>query len=144
MTTAAFLKNAYHARQPGGGSNPGQGLPFVDDEVRDKAPEEEQFLRCRACRSIITSASERFAVQGGHEHTFANPSGLLFRIGCFRSAAGCVCTGDTTAEWSWFAGFSWSIALCAGCMSHVGWRYEAPSQAVFFGLILDRLFQDSP
>lgn len=32
-------------------------------------------------------------------------------------------TGAPSAEYSWFPGYTWTIAVCASCMAHVGWRW---------------------
>lgn len=77
-------------------------------------------------------------VAGSHAHRFANPSGCVYEIGCFRDAAGCRAVGGPVAEHTWFAGYCWQIALCAQCGGHVGWRYQGGA-AVFHGLILERL-----
>lgn len=34
-------------------------------------------------------------------------------------------TGAPSAEYSWFPGYTWTIAVCASCMAHVGWRWVA-------------------
>ena len=102
----------------------------------ERGPEEQ--LYCFACGSAITAARERIAVGGGHDHTFTNPAGHVFRVGCFRRAPGCAQAGELTGEYSWFAGYAWRYALCAGCRVHLGWVYQGP-QPGFFGLILDRL-----
>jgi hypothetical protein len=78
-------------------------------------------------------------VEGSHQHTFANPEGILFQIGCFRSAAGCGHIRPATYEWSWFKGFRWSVALCTKCLTHLGWLYTSTAGESFYGLILSRL-----
>lgn len=35
-------------------------------------------------------------------------------------------TGAPSAEFSWFPGYTWTIAVCASCMAHVGWRWVRP------------------
>lgn len=32
--------------------------------------------------------------------------------------------GTPTAEFSWFPGFSWSMASCRGCKTHLGWGFS--------------------
>ncbi len=80
---------------------------------------------------------------GCHEHTFTNPGGWVYRIGCFRRAPGCAQAGEFTEAYSWFPGQAWRYALCAGCRTHLGWVYRQAggeaSEAEFYGLILDRL-----
>jgi hypothetical protein len=39
--------------------------------------------------------------------------------------------GAASAEYSWFPGYAWTIALCAACAVHLGWRY-APAHALTF------------
>lgn len=95
-------------------------------------------LRCARCGHAITEAEQRIVVGGSHAHRFANPSGWVYEIGCFRDAAGCSTVGDPVAEHTWFAGYRWQIAVCAQCGGHLGWRYRG-REAIFHGLILERL-----
>jgi hypothetical protein len=95
-------------------------------------------LVCRACSHPITSASARIEVGGAHDHRKTNPAGVTFHIGCFRHAPGAKGWGGAFAEHSWFAGYTWRIALCAGCDSHLGWAFEAAEDR-FYGLLLDQL-----
>ena len=94
---------------------------------------------CRECGWIITYVSSKTSVQGAHMHTFANPHGIVYEIGCFSDAPGCAHAGPSTPEFTWFAGFSWRVAVCGKCLAHLGWRFTAKSGAGFYGLILDRL-----
>ena len=67
--------------RPGSGSRPAD-LPKTD------APVDENAIVCRSCLFPITRPDQRIAIQGAHEHTFANPHGIVFQIGCFGSADG--------------------------------------------------------
>jgi hypothetical protein len=80
------------------------------------------------------------AVSGSHQHVFTNPAGITYQICCFSSAGGCVIYGIPTAEFSWFSGYAWTIALCANCLLHVGWYYQS-EKSCFFGLIPDHLIR---
>jgi hypothetical protein len=111
----------------------------VEDDANEKEPRKEENILCRQCLQLITSPAEIIEVAGSHQHTFANPEGILFQIGCFRSAAGCGHVGPATYEWSWFKGFRWSIALCTKCLTHLGWLYTSSGSESFYGLILSRL-----
>lgn len=99
---------------------------------------EESVIICRNCGSGITSLDAMIAVHGRHAHTFRNPAGFTFRIGCFFTAPGCSVTGKPTSLHSWFAGFTWQVAYCSRCRLHLGWHYDSTEDS-FFGLILDRL-----
>lgn len=98
----------------------------------------EHHLFCVACRDPITDRDQRIDVRGAHAHTFTNPHGLTFHIGCFRAADGCRAEDPDSVEHTWFPGYAWQIAVCARCTIHLGWRFAA-TQNVFYGLILDRL-----
>ena len=98
------------------------------------------FLLCANCLHLITPRQAAISVNGAHRHTFANPHGLVFTIGCFQQAPGCGAASEATAEFSWFAGFYWRVAVCAACLSHLGWRFSSDGSA-FYGLILDRLVE---
>ncbi|MDQ2696585.1 MAG: cereblon family protein [Pseudomonadota bacterium] len=97
-------------------------------------------LLCAACGLAVTGVDNRIHRDGAHEHRFANPLGLEFRIGCFDAAPGCALIGQATGEHTWFAGFAWRIGLCRRCGTHLGWGYRGGGEG-FFGLILDRLRQ---
>lgn len=106
----------------------------------DREPEKtERHIVCRQCGQKLTRPSERTAVNGSHSHTFANPSGLVFEIGCFRMARGCSFIGPPSLEFPWFAGYSWQIAICSTCQAHLGWLFTGQQSHQFFGFILDRL-----
>lgn len=112
-------------------------------ETEENSPKEED-IRCRQCMFAITRTTSRIQVDGAHCHTFANPHGIVFEIGCFKTAPGCGSVGQPTSEFSWFPPRSWQVALCGYCLTHLGWRFVSPESSVFFGLILDRLVQPDP
>lgn len=99
----------------------------------------ERPLRCKLCEQIITSPSASLEVDGARQHTFFNPAGLMFEIGCFSAAPGCVVAGEPSDQFSWFPGYAWRYAHCAGCGAHLGWCFESGSGGRFFGLVLNRL-----
>lgn len=67
---------------------------------------------------------------------FANPHGRVFEIVTLRHARGWVRVGPPTGEYSWFAGYAWSVIVCAGCATHLGWLFEGAGQPPeFFGLL---------
>ena len=114
---------------------------FLEDEAVEKEPDWEEQILCRQCYQVITSPIERMEVQGSHQHTFANPAGILYQIGCFRLVRGCSYAGPATEEWSWFKGLKWRIAVCSNCFTHLGWIFLSAWNESFHGLILDRLVQ---
>ena len=99
-----------------------------------------RMLLCFLCGHPVTSLRERCEVDGAHEHKVANPYGIVFRIACFRAAPGCSPYGEESGDFSWFAGYTWQIAVCRGCSVHLGWSFRQ-GEHVFFGLIRDRLLE---
>jgi len=112
---------------------------FVEEEVEEKISDDEDYILCRQCLNIITSSAERIEVHGAHQHTFANPHGIVFEIGCFRNVIGCGYAGPSSDEFTWFMGYSWRVAVCFKCLTHLGWLFTSAGHDSFNGLILDRL-----
>jgi hypothetical protein len=94
---------------------------------------------CRHCCHIITFSTEHRIINGAHLHTFANPEGILFEIGCYHDAQGCGYIGPASSEFTWFSGYVWRIAVCGYCHVHLGWRFSGVDGHFFHGLITSRL-----
>lgn len=105
---------------------------------RDAGTADEESLKCAVCEHRISERAYRIEMMGAHEHTFVNPHGFAYHVGCFAAAPGCAHLGATEEAFSWFPGWSWQVAACAKCRTHVGWIYRLAGQQ-FHGLILDRL-----
>ncbi len=101
--------------------------------------ETQEAIVCRQCLHGITASAERTLVNGAHAHTFANPEGIVFEIGCYREAWGCGYLGPSSSEFTWFAGYVWRIAVCSNCLIHLGWQFSSPDRHAFHGLITSRL-----
>ena len=127
-------------RPPSEPGQPGEkpGSESADSPVEDTG----QRLLCVACGYPVTSESERIEKSGAHAHTFFNPHGLVFEVGCFAAAPGCTAMGETSSEFTWFAGYLWRIGVCRRCGLHLGWRYMSEG-GTFHGLILTHLKPES-
>lgn len=121
-------------RPPGHG--PGSRPAHVPAEA---GTDPERMMVCRQCGHAITRPDQAISVDGAHRHTFANPHGAVYEIGCFGSANGCAAVGPASDEFTWFKGFFWRIAVCRGCQIHLGWLFESMAMSRFYGLIVDRL-----
>jgi hypothetical protein len=119
--------------------------PDVSGAAADEAdaPESDELILCRQCHQFITRPADRIFVGGAHRHVFANPHGMVYEIGCFRTVTGCGSVGGTSTEFAWFAGYAWSVLVCTGCLSHLGWIFIAGGGDRFYGLILDHLISSS-
>ncbi len=105
-----------------------------------KAEEKEEIrpveaIYCKICGRTVTNSDQKISVRGSHTHTFFNPVGVVYELGCFGEAPGCYRVGEVTSEFTWFAGFVWCYALCRGCNNHLGWFFEMGERS-FYGLIL--------
>lgn len=100
--------------------------------------EEDEEVRCVACGHGIARRRDAIEMSGAHEHTFVNPSGVVFQVVCFRDVTGCVEIGDEEATFTWFPGWTWQIAICSRCRSHLGWKFRLLPDA-FWGLIRTKL-----
>ena len=109
-------------------SEPSRGTTTAGDDA----------LRCAVCGHRITERAYRSEMAGAHEHVFVNPHGFTFRVGCFVAAPGCKYVGETSEAFSWFPGWSWQIAICGSCRTHVGWIFRLGGDQ-FHGLILTAL-----
>ena len=103
----------------------------------------DEGILCRTCANRITTPEEMVEQSNRHVHTYKNPAGISYTIGCFREAPGCLALGEPTDEFTWFPGFLWNFAVCSRCYSHLGWFYRSPGGDSFFGLILNQLTNPS-
>lgn len=106
--------------------------PSTQDRTEPEVP-----IRCKRCGARLVSAGNASAVKG--EHTFRNPAGYSFHVVVFCEVEGVRFEGPAVAEASWFEGYSWRIALCDSCSSHLGWGFESEGALSFVGLIATRL-----
>ncbi len=134
--------SGFRPRKPLGSPSGSSGTaPDTETEVLD--PEKGRVLRCVQCRYKITGTSSRLQVNGNHSHVFCNPHGLVYELGCFSSARGCGLIGSPSAEFSWFPGYSWRVAVCSRCHLHMGWSFQPLNGAGgFWGLILSHLVEE--
>lgn len=108
----------------------------------DVMEREDPVITCRNCQGPVTRPEYRIEINHRFSHTFANPHGHVFEIGCFYRADGCVKFSDTSDEFSWFKGYIWAIGLCRTCQAQLGWIFlpvRPDGQDKFYGLILDQL-----
>lgn len=110
-----------------------------ETRVTEEPENEESWIVCRKCRQRLSRPSEGTIINGAHRHIFANPSGIVFEIACYRNVQGCSSAGPPSTEFTWFAGHSWQIIICAGCLTHLGWRFVSNHGGQFHGFIVDRI-----
>ncbi len=99
---------------------------------------EDQPILCQRCRTVITTKAAAIELAGQHAHQLINPAGVTYEVVLYREA-NCQVQGPPTPEHTWFAGFTWQIALCGHCSAHLGWLYTKPESLGFYGLIKSQL-----
>ena len=139
--SAVTAWRSWWLRQPSSLPEDGRKADLEVAEKKTEQPEEKAYILCRQCRQAVTKSEERFSFQGAHRHTFANPHGLVFDIGCFKDCPGCGYAGAASDEFTWFAGYRWRICFCSNCLTHLGWLFSSPVGDGFHGLILERLIE---
>lgn len=123
---------------------PLDSAPADPDQDADVLEGEDDPLYCAQCGAFVTRARWASAEKGGHEHVVFNPAGHLFRIRCFSEAPGALPVGRASGEFTWFPGTQWRVAVCIGCMGHLGWAFaRMDGGASFLGLI-DKALTASP
>ena len=119
----------------------------ADAESASAAEDETAFRQqrwvCIACDTFIVSAEALTDICKKPYHTFANPAGEVFSIGCFTTWHNLAAVGSVTKAFTWFPGYGWQVMVCEGCGLHLGWAYSdmANDRFVnrFVGLIMNRL-----
>ena len=114
------------------------GSSPAHDLVTEVLGQLDDTIRCRRCRHDVTAGHFAIEVEGAHAHTFRNPAGWSFRLGCFADAPGAAVSGAATYADTWFSGHAWRFAHCTACGTHLGWWFVGGSSA-FCGLVLTRL-----
>jgi len=102
----------------------------------------EWRLVCASCGHLVTTVSEKMDVRGRHHHDFPY-YGHIVRLGCYRSASGCVGVERISNGYSWFRGYSWQIQLCRNCYTQLGWKYMSQDGS-FYGLVFKLLREEKP
>ncbi|WP_457551863.1 cereblon family protein [Desulfobacula sp.] len=115
-----------------------QDIDLATRKQTDTLSKEEEIITCAFCNNYITDLACQMIVNDSFYHTFANPHGCVFEIGCFSDAKGCIYGSISSNEFSWFLGFSWQIGVCNHCSTHLGWVFSSESDR-FYGLILEKL-----
>lgn len=127
----------------------------LDDKVRqelleihcaaDRLRREMEIMKtydticCRRCGREIGGSKDVFCMSlEGPVSAYVNPSGFVHQTITLRKARGLTLEGSPSTDNSWFPGYAWTIAYCARCFAHMGWRFTAVSSdtqpVAFYGL----------
>ncbi len=110
----------------------------VPAQTSDEDERAERVVRCVECDHPVAHDRDRVEVDGRHDHVFTNPHGYTFHIACFGDAFGATEAGEPSAEWAWFVGTEWRLAVCGGCFAHLGWSFRGDTRQ-FWGFVVQRI-----
>lgn len=98
-------------------------------------------IRCATCGVELCDEDDVFSMtSSGAVHVFPNPSGQLLRIVTVRRAEPLIPVSVPTTDFTWFAGYAWTIVVCGDCETHLGWRYDGAAEPKrFFGLLVSAI-----
>ena len=139
INSAAKLPGPILLKKRNEWDQPDRSTKIKRNTKNQKEDYKEKHIFCKFCEYKITTTAYQTEIQGSFKHTFLNPSGHLFEIGCFTRADGCTSLGIPSDEWTWFREFKWQVSLCGQCSNHLGWFYHSGEDRTFFGLILNTL-----
>ena len=104
-----------------------------DDETKKRQKNTESIcLSCSSCSAPLSALASLVAMSDeGAGGAYCNPAGLVHDVltvgEVFPNAV--ALEGEPSAEFSWFPGFAWTVAVCVRCRQHLGWQFtpEAPT-----------------
>jgi hypothetical protein len=107
----------------------------IEDE-KDKTRKE---YHCASCDAVIADSDSLVQINGSDDHSFVNPAGIRCNFLSFAQCVNTISDGILYLEHSWFPGYGWRFLVCAACLRHLGWQYDALSEdcspSVFFGVL---------
>lgn len=97
--------------------------------LKNVEKDRETIIRCKCCASALSPMRNIFTVKGAEGTTgnYINEHGIVHQTVTLREVdpkVSVVCVGRPETRDSWFPGYSWQIAYCYVCSSHLGWRFR--------------------
>lgn len=89
--------------------------------------EKQKHVACNRCQNKLGLMNNAFTVRsaGGVTGNYVNEHGVVHQTITIREVneGSVLCYGEPCEKDSWFPGYSWTIACCSACFSHVGWKF---------------------
>ncbi|KAL4704750.1 hypothetical protein ACJJTC_000074 [Scirpophaga incertulas] len=81
-------------------------------------------LCCSSCLAEIAVRDHIIPMSSEGVHAnYTNLGGYMHDVVTVSAVRNTRLQGRASAEYSWFPGYCWTIAVCGRCSTHVGWRY---------------------
>jgi len=110
---------------------------------RDEKDKNRRNYHCARCGRFITHSGAVIRLNGSENHSFINPSGILCNFITFEHCENVMVHRELYLEHSWFSGYGWRFLMCANCVLHLGWKYDAVTRIArpsnFYGVLVDGL-----
>ncbi|CAD6271533.1 unnamed protein product [Miscanthus lutarioriparius] len=105
-------------------------------------------IKCRHCQSRIAKRSDMVVMStDGVLVAYVNPHGFVHETITVSNATGLALIGNPSKVHSWFPGYSWTMAACMSCESHIGWRFRATKKNLrprsFWGIRSSQIADDT-
>ena len=71
------------------------------------------LLQVASAKDVLSMSNE------GTGGAFVNSHGYVHDMVTLHRATNATCEGEPETEHSWFPGYAWTFAYCAGCTSHL-------------------------
>ncbi len=113
---------------------------YVKISREDKSKDFKKYY-CVRCGTCLTTSRDEVPLKGTVRHSYVNPAGIRCEFMTFSRCENVIADEQRYEEHSWFDGYTWRFLLCANCLSHLGWQYDALNEKClepsFFGLLLN-------
>lgn len=105
-------------------------------------------IRCKNCMTVIARRSDMLVMSSdGPMGAYVNNYGYVHETLTLSKAHGLNLQGQPETQHSWFPGYSWTIAYCNCCESHMGWLFKAIKKNMyprqFWGVRRSQLAENS-
>lgn len=96
-------------------------------------------IRCKNCKNVVARRSDMVVMSSdGPLGMYVNKYGYVHETLTIAKARGLILQGRPETLHSWFPGYSWTIADCSFCETHMGWLFKALKKGLhprqFWGL----------
>ncbi|KAH7436015.1 hypothetical protein KP509_06G089400 [Ceratopteris richardii] len=105
-------------------------------------------ISCKTCKNVVARRSDMLVMSSdGPLSVYVNNAGYVHETLTLAKAHGLILKGRPETQHSWFSGYSWTIANCSFCESHMGWLFRAIKKKLhpqqFWGLRRSQLSEKS-
>ncbi|MCO5589420.1 hypothetical protein L7F22_043387 [Adiantum nelumboides] len=83
-------------------------------------------IRCKTCKNVVARRSDMLVMSSdGPLGVYVNNAGYVHETLTLAKARGLILQGQPETMHSWFPGYSWTVADCNLCESHMGWLFKS-------------------